>query len=188
MRESYFNRYGRVLHLDGDPDLLERSMAYYKKNGINAVGVAVAEEQQADALADLLARHHPELLVITGHDGLVKGKDPQDLTSYHHSADFIRSVRVARSLRPDLDDLVIFAGACQSYFEELINAGANFASAPDRVLINDLDPAIVIVGVNHVRVDQLVEMARLAGETSGGTGGIGGIDTWGKYRKGLPAL
>ncbi len=29
-----------------------------------------------------------------------------------------------------------FAGACQSYFEALISAGANFASSPARILID----------------------------------------------------
>ena len=41
------------------------------------------------------------------------------------------------------DKLVIIAGACQSNYEELIKAGANFASSPKRVNIHCLDPAII---------------------------------------------
>lgn len=39
--------------------------------------------------------------------------------------------------------MVIFAGACQSYYEGLILAGANFASSPARILIDFIDPLIV---------------------------------------------
>ncbi len=34
-----------------------------------------------------------------------------------------------------MDELVIFAGACQSHYEEIIKAGANFASSPHRILM-----------------------------------------------------
>ncbi len=185
---TYFDRYGLILHLDGDRDFLTRSLNYYKSRGLETVGVGVDEDQQADRLPELLARYQPELLVLTGHDGLLKNKDRYDLDSYHHSRDYARAVEVARRLRPDLDDLVIFAGGCQSYFEALLRAGANFASAPDRILINDLDPAIVVVGVNQVRVDQLVSLEDVVEATSTGATGIGGIDTRGKKRRGLPAM
>lgn len=185
---GYFERYGLILQLDGDRDFLARSLNYYKSRGLEAVGVGVDEEQQAERIPELLSRYQPELLVITGHDGLVKNKDPNDLESYHHSRDYARAIEAARQLRPDLDDLVIFAGGCQSYFEALIRAGANFASAPDRVLINDLDPCIVVAEINQVRVDQLVSLEDVADATSTGTKGIGGIDTRGKRRRGLPAV
>ena len=34
-------------------------------------------------------------------------------------------------------------GACQSYFEAIISAGANFASSPARILIDFLDPLVI---------------------------------------------
>ena len=37
-----------------------------------------------------------------------------------------------------------FAGACQSHFEALIRAGANFASSPSRINIHALDPVYVV--------------------------------------------
>ncbi len=48
---------------------------------------------------------------------------------------------------------VIFAGACQSYFEAIISAGANFASSPARILIDFLDPIMVaekLQSPNHI--------------------------------------
>lgn len=187
-QQSYFERYGLILHLDGDRDFLTRSLNYYQGHGFEAFGVGVDEDKQAERLPELLARYQPEILVLTGHDGLLKNKDRKDLDSYHHSRDYARAVDVARRLRPNLDDLVIFAGGCQSHFEALIRAGANFASAPDRVLINDLDPAIVATAINQVRVDQLVSLEDVVEATSTGVTGIGGIDTRGKRRRGLPAM
>ncbi|MGE5654524.1 MAG: sporulation peptidase YabG [Bacillota bacterium] len=184
---SYFERYGLILHLDGDREFLARSLNYYKTRGFEAVGFGIDEAEQAAKIPELLLKYQPELLVLTGHDGLIKNSDPTDLKSYHHSEDYARAVEAARKLRPDLDDLVIFAGGCQSYFEALIRSGANFASAPDRVLINDLDPSIVIAEINRVRVDQLVPLEDVVEATSTGAKGIGGVDTRGKRRRGLPA-
>lgn len=45
--------------------------------------------------------------------------------------------------------LVIFAGACQSYFEAIISAGANFASSPARILI-DFFRSISSCGKNSI--------------------------------------
>ena len=38
--------------------------------------------------------------------------------------------------------LIIVAGACQSHFEALLQAGANFASSPGSVLIHALRSAL----------------------------------------------
>jgi len=67
-----------------------------------------------------------------------------DIYNYRNSRHFIQTVKEARRYeRENNKDLVIFAGACQSYFEALIMAGANFASSPARILIDILDPLIV---------------------------------------------
>ena len=50
---------------------------------------------------------------------------------------FIETVKEARRYeREQAEELVIFAGACESYFEALIMAGANFGSSPARILID----------------------------------------------------
>ena len=56
---------------------------------------------------------------------------------------FIKAVKVARNYEFSHEKLVIIAGACQSNYEELIKAGANFASSPGRINIHALDPAII---------------------------------------------
>ena len=65
-----------------------------------------------------------------------------DIYNYRNSKYFINTVNKARQIKLN-KDLVIFAGACQSYYEELIKAGANFASSPAIILIDFLDPLIV---------------------------------------------
>ena len=44
--------------------------------------------------------------------------------------------------------MFIIAGACQSNYEDLIKAGANFASSPKRINIHALDPAIIAVSIS----------------------------------------
>ena len=64
--------------------------------------------------------------------------------AYRHSKDLLKTVREARKKSCSLDHLIIFAGACQSHFESLIQAGANFASSPSRVNIHALDPVYIV--------------------------------------------
>lgn len=72
-----------------------------------------------------------------------KGTNFNDLYNYRNSRYFIQSVEEARACKKLKKDLVIFAGACQSYYEGLMIAGANFASSPARILIDFMDPLIV---------------------------------------------
>ena len=72
-------------------------------------------------LGHLIDEYRPDILVITGHDAYSKTKgEMQDLNAYRHSRHFAQTVREARRKNPSLDNLVIFAGACQSHFESLI--------------------------------------------------------------------
>ena len=64
-----------------------------------------------------------------------------DIYNYRNSGYFISSVLEARKF--DSKKLVIFAGACQSYYEAIMSAGANFASSPARILIDFMDPLVV---------------------------------------------
>ena len=43
---------------------------------------------------------------------------------------------ITSSVERNKNKLAIFAGACQSYYEEIMNAGANFASSPGRIFID----------------------------------------------------
>lgn len=136
---------GKILHLDGDRKYSEKSYRYYKKLGLNAIVKNIPEYKQSKVVYSLLEAYSPDILVITGHDGMIKrGRDYHNIYNYRNSKYFIETVKEARKYdRENKKNLVIFAGACQSYFEAIISAGANFASSPARILIDFLDPLVV---------------------------------------------
>jgi spore coat assembly protein len=191
---SYFQYPATILHLDGDPNYLNKSMRIYTELNIPAFGVFCPEDQMADLLKRLLPLVRPDVLVATGHDGVFKThpelgeppKDLYDLKSYKNSANFLRAVNVAREYEKGMDNLVIISGACQSYFEALINGGSNFASAPGRVLIHALDPVYVAVRVSLTSMREVVNLADIIKGTISGFDGMGGIETVGQFRIGLP--
>ena len=136
---------GKILHLDGDRKYSEKSYRYYKKVGLNAIVKNIDEYRQPQVVYRLLEYYNPDILVITGHDGMIKkGTKYNDIYNYKNSKYFIQTVQEARRFEKDYNkNLVIFAGACQSYYEAIISAGANFASSPARILIDFLDPLLV---------------------------------------------
>ncbi len=174
------SRPGKVLHIDGDRDFLERCLEFYRENNVKAVGMAVDEKDQPAAIRQLLERNKPSVLVITGHDSIKKNSDKYSLSSYKNSRYFIESVREARKYEPSHDKLCIFAGACQSYYEGIMNAGANFASSPGRILINALDPSIVSEKVATTERKRFVTPEEVAKLTISGKEGIWGVDTRGQ--------
>jgi len=186
-KEAKIKMPGKVLHLDGDEDYLENCMNEYKKLGINAIGQYVPEKDQPARVAGLLREHRPDILVLTGHDGLIKGQNSYtNLSSYRTSKYFIEAVKEARKYNSDMDGLVIFAGACQSLYNEIIKAGANFASAPFRELIHALDPVRVCQKIAFTSIDKVLDAEEVIENTITGKNGIGGIQTRGKYREGFP--
>lgn len=135
---------GKVLHLDGDKLYSEKSAKYYRKVGINAVVKNVSESKQPALVKEYIERYNPDILVLTGHDGMFnKGTKYGDISNYRNSKYFIQGVSEARKLIPSSNKLAIFAGACQSFFEAIMESGANFASSPGRILIDFMDPIIV---------------------------------------------
>ena len=68
-----FGKAGRVLHLDGDGEYLDVCLKYYKQLEIDVVGKKIIEREQSRVIADLLREYMPDILVVTGHDGLLKG-------------------------------------------------------------------------------------------------------------------
>lgn len=180
-------RPGKVLHLDGDKDYLDGCLEEYKKLGLEAVGQYVPEKEQPGKVAALLKEHRPDILVLTGHDGFIKGEDSYtNIASYRSSRYFIEAVREARKYNSDMDSLVIFAGACQSLYKEIMKAGANFASAPFRDLIHALDPVRVCQKIAFTSIDKVLDAQDVIDNTITGKTGIGGIQTRGKYREGFP--
>ena len=179
---------GRILHLDGDREYLEKCMAHYKDAGVRAIGFYSPESQQSLRVRTLIATYRPDVLVLTGHDGLKKNSDPHDITSYYNSDKFVEAVRSARKEVPSKDELVIVAGACQSYFETLVDEGANFASSPGRVLIHLYDPAVAAKVVSTTHIDTTVRVEQVISASVTGSDGMGGVDTRGTFRYGAPDL
>lgn len=162
-------------------------MEVYEELLINAHGECVEESKQPDVILDLVKFYSPDIVVLTGHDSMSKNiYDYMDLSFYKNSKYFVESVKKLRRYEKNLDNLVIFAGACQSCYELLIEAGANFATSPKRVLVHCLDPVLVCSKVFNTSIDKTVRIDELLNETITGFNGIGGIQTRGKYREGFP--
>ena len=176
---------GRILHLDGDKKYSEKSYIYYRKLGLNAVVKNVPEYLQPKVVYQLLEAYNPDILVITGHDGMIKrGERYNDIYNYRNSRHFIATVKEARRYdKEKKKNLVIFAGACQSYFEALISAGANFASSPARILIDFLDPLIVAEKVAITEKYKYITIDDIANELRDGKDGVNGIGANGKMIK-----
>ncbi|BCJ87423.1 sporulation peptidase YabG [Effusibacillus dendaii] len=183
----FYERPGRVLHLDGDSSYLNKCMLFYEELGLQANGHHVSESRMADVLPRFLEMYHPDILIITGHDGLIgKGQHPDNVYSYRNTENFIRAVQAARKYERSLDELVIFAGACQSHYEAILESGANFASSPKRILIHALDPVLVAEKVAFTPINQTINIYDVVQSTITGTDGLGGLESRGKYRLGLP--
>jgi len=180
---------GVVLHLDGDPDYMQECVNYYQQMKIPVVAHFIEEKEQPKIVRKMLEEYRPDILVLTGHDGLIiSRKNKNDLNSYYHTKFFVEAVREARRYDNDIDSLVIFAGACQSYFEKILEAGANFASAPERVFIHCFDPVLIAEKVAYTPIDAVVRIDDVVVNTITGIKGIGGVETKGKFRLGLPRI
>lgn len=174
---------GKILHLDGDKRYSEKSNLFYRKIGLKAVVKNVPESRQASVVSNLMDRYKPDILVITGHDGMIKsGTGYNDIYNYRNSKYFINAVKQARENKNIKKDLVIFAGACQSFYEELINAGANFASSPARILIDFMDPLIVAERVATTDYDKYLTIKDIESELRDGQRGVNGIGAIGKKK------
>ncbi|MFZ5986858.1 MAG: sporulation peptidase YabG [Bacillota bacterium] len=173
-------RPGKILHIDSSKKFLNMCRNHYREAGIRSAGYLAAESEQPQIVGRALAENRPDILVVTGHDGIRKnGGSLNSLESYRNSKYFVECVKEARRYEPDFDKLCIFAGACQSYYEAIMEAGANFASSPGRININALDPAIVSEKVALTDKRYYVTPQEIARITITGSEGIGGINTRG---------
>lgn len=188
-KDTIFKKPGVVLHIDGDPEYAIKCKDVYKKMGITAHVYNIKEHEQPKHVYNLLTKIRPNILVLTGHDAFIRKKnDIYNIDNYKNSRYYIESVLEARRYEHSLDNLVIFAGACQSYYEAILSAGANFASAPKRVLIDMLDPIIVAQTVAYTPVDKFAPLSSIISNTREGLKGIGGVQTRGQYREGMPGI
>lgn len=179
---------GRVLHLDGDEEYLKMCLRTYRQLHIEAVGKCIDEERQPETVGALIGEYRPDILVLTGHDAILSGykKNLADANSYRNSRYFIEGVKRARAIIPSRDELVIFAGACQSYFEGILAAGANFASAPNRIFIHAYDPVFIVEKIAFTPIGRVIDITDAIASSVTGAEGVGGIETRGKFRLGMP--
>jgi spore coat assembly protein len=174
---------GKILHIDSAQDFMDQCIDFYKQSSISCYGKLVSENKQPSMVRQYLNNYKPDILVLTGHDGLKKGaKNMHSLESYANSAYYIEAVKIARSYQPNPDKLFIFAGACQSYYEALMEAGADFASSPKRVLINALDPAIVSQKISITDSSTILQPKAVISLTITGNSGIGGRESRGQLK------
>ncbi|MCF0148054.1 MAG: sporulation peptidase YabG [Clostridium sp.] len=186
-KELVFGRPGKILHIDGDSEYLETCLKVYKQLSLEAVGRAIPEKKQPDMIVDLVKEIKPDIVVLTGHDSVLRTPDDYlNLDNYRNSKYYIEAVKALRNYNSSYDELVIFAGACQSCYECMLDAGANFASSPNRVLIHCLDPVLVCEKIAYTRIDKVVSITDVIDNTITGIRGIGGLQTRGKYREGYP--
>ena len=186
-RDEYFYLPGKILHIDGDSEYLEKCLKFYKENGVYAVGKKISEEEIPKQIITLLEEFKPDIVIITGHDAYYKKKgNKNDINNYKNSKNFVKAIRAARKYEKSQEKLVIIAGACQSDYEELIRAGANFASSPKRVNIHALDPAIIAINVALTERNNQIDLVNLLEKTKYGANGIGGIITGGLMYVGFP--
>lgn len=101
---------GKILHLDGDKKYSEKSARYYNKMGLNAIVKNISENRQSKVVVPLLNKYNPDILIITGHDAMLKnGSNYNNIYNYRNSRHFMNTVKEARTWGKNSDKLVIFA-------------------------------------------------------------------------------
>ena len=172
---NYLN--GKILHLDSDEMYLKRSMKLYEDYKVPSVGYRLDEKDMPIKIVELLNKHHPDILIITGHDAI--DKQGNNMNSKY----FVECVKNARTYQPNKDSLCIISGACYSSFKDLIYEGSNISSSPGKVSINVLDPSKVAIMIATTPVIEYVDIKKVINLTSNKDKGMGGIDTKGVARK-----
>ena len=186
-RSDYFYLPGKILHIDGDKEYLNKCMKYYKSINLMAMGINEIEENIPYKIKEYLNEYNPSIIVITGHDAYYKKRgNTNDINAYKNSKNFVQAVIEARKYEKSHEKLIIIAGACQSDYEELIKAGANFASSPKRINIHALDPAIIASSMSLSDINQDIDLKEIINKTKYGKEGIGGIITKGTMYRGYP--
>ena len=186
-RGDFFYLPAKILHIDGDSEYLDRCLKYYKNLNVYAVGKKIPEDKIYQEITSLLDEYKPDIVIITGHDAYIKKMgNKDDIRNYKNSLNFVNAVKMARIYEKSHDKLVIIAGACQSDYEELIKAGANFASSPKRINIHALDPAIIATNIALTERNKEIDLISLLEKTKYGKEGMGGLKSNGLMFVGYP--
>lgn len=186
-RDDFFYLPPKLLHIDSDSDYLDKCLKYYHNNHVMAFGKTIREDMLTGNITKYLNEYKPDILIITGHDAYYKkNSDKSDIKNYKNSEYFVKAVMEARKYEKSHEKLLIIAGACQSDYEELIKAGADFASSPKRVNIHALDPAIIATTVSLTEKNRVIDLIKLLEKTKYGKDGMGGLMVNGFMYVGYP--
>ena len=173
----------KILHLDGDRRYSEKSARVYSKFKLNAIVKNIKENRQPHEIRNLLNRYNPDIVIITGHDGMIKkGVRYNDIYNYRNSKYFIKTVEEARRWEQGENRLSIFAGACQSFYEAILGVGANFASSPARILIDFMDPLIIAQKIAITPERKYITIEDIRNNLRDGERGVGGVGSYGKLK------
>ena len=183
---KFLYQFTQTKQLDSDKAFLNRCIKFYDNLNIKAKGIRMKETKMPSEIPHIISEYKPDILVITGHDAYYrKLGDEENNDNYKNTNNFINAVREARKVASH-NDLIIIAGACQSNYEELIKAGANFASSPKRINIHALDPAVIASSVALSDKNKPIDLLKILDKTKYGKDGIGGIITNGTMYVGYP--
>lgn len=171
---------GTILHVDGDKRYLDKCLKLYEEIGCYAYGINIKESMMSEVIDEILREIRPDIIVITGHDSY-NNQGLAELKNYNNTENFIEVIKKIRLTRSSFDCCII-AGACQSNFEALIAAGANFASSPKRINIHTYDPAVIAVKVASTSFMQIVNFKDVLKYIKGGREAFGGVETLGKMK------
>ena len=86
--------------------------------GIKAIVKNIHENKQPKVVYNLLKNYKQDILVITGHDGMIKKEyGYYDIYNYRNSKYFVATVKEARRYEKDTgSELVIFARGMSKLF------------------------------------------------------------------------
>ena len=171
---------GKILHIDGDKVYLDKCLELYEKLKLPAYGVYMDESLIKEHILELIDKLDPDIIVLTGHDAYNQ-KGIKDLDNYRNTNDYIDAVKLIRK-HYSKDHIFIFAGACQSNFEALMAAGANFASSPKRVNIDAYDPAIIAIKAATTPFTNIISLEEIKTLIDNQKQGISGVESYGKMR------
>lgn len=158
-------------------------MYFYDSLGIMANGISLSENSIHKKIVELVNEYRPDIVVITGHDALIR---KGDMSQYENSDNFALAIKEVRKYEKSQDKLIVIAGACQSNYELLIKSGANFASSPKKINIHALDPAIIASSLAMSDKNKSIDLIKIIEKTKYGSDGIGGIITNGTMYVGYP--
>ena len=110
-----------------------------------------------------------------------------DINAYRHSKHFVQTVQGGTEKNPSSSISSLFLlERVSPILNPLIHAGANFASSPSRVNIHALDPVYIVAKISFTPFMERINVWDVLRNTLTGEKGLGGIETKGILRTGMP--